>query len=57
MLDISNRPCCFVRMLTWVCDVFKDFLSVSFFLLVIRRRRSEIMTDGVDSGERDNVSA
>ena len=33
------------------------FLSVSFFLLVIRRRRSEIMTDGVASGERDNVSA
>ena len=63
MLDISNRPmvdsqpCCFVRMLTWVCEVCKDFLSVSFFLPVIRRRRSEIMTEGVDSDEGDNVSA
>ena len=63
MLDIYNRPmvdsqpCCFVRLLTWVFDVCKDILSVSFFFLVIRRRRSERMTDGVDADERDKVSA
>ena len=33
------------------------YLSVSFFFLVIRRRRSERMTDGVDADERDKVSA
>ena len=63
MLDISNlpmvdsQPCRFVRLLPGSAMFAKLFFSVSFFLLVIRRRRSERMIDGVDSDERDNVSA